>query len=236
MLSLRLWPNDIAAIIIDDNKLILNWIKPRSNSNKGIQAFQLKAHKTIALQDPKSQSQLFNLTALKKHILDFLTAHKIKHAQVVMGLSTAGIIEQFVTCTNATPSNHDFALPSGCLVLDYVYLYPNDTGAFTFYVCSIRQEHLLQYKLLAIAANLNLRTIIPSRMALLQLYHTVQGAAFRYSSLGVAMQQNNNNVEHLSSNETIHRLLRINSDVSINFTEQTLYLKTTLGLALSGSL
>jgi len=235
MLSLHLWPNDIAAIIIDHNQLIMNWVKP--SANKKFQAFELKAHRVIPLHAAEGQPHLFNLTTIKKHILEFLTTHKIKHAQVAMGLSAPGIIEQLVTSPTAAPQRHDFTfLPTGCPLWDYVYLYPHDNGTFTFYVCGIQQQQLLQYKLLAISANLNLKTLIPSRLALLHLYHAVQGSVFRHSQLGVAMQQNNNNIEQLCTTETVHRLLSINAHVSINFTEQAPHLRTTLGLCLSNRL
>jgi len=240
MLSLRSWPSEVVTIILHTDQLIINWIKPhkKSSTYKGLPSFELKAHQAITLETTAcNQAQIFNLTVLKTHINTFLKTHKIKNAPVAMALSMHDVIEQFVASAIATPDKNNFTfLSSGNLVWDYLYLYPHDDGTFTFYVCGIKQEQLLQYKLLAISANLQLKALLTSRMALLQLYRLVQGPAFRHSQLAVTMQRNNNNIDQLLGTEVIHRLLTIGKNISINFSQQAPHLRTSLGLVLSSDL
>lgn len=238
MWSLLSWQNETVTIIINADHVALSWIKPHASSPRqsNLQGFTLQAHTVIPLINLECvNSRLYNLTKLSMHISEFLAAHHLKNAQILMAISGAGIIEQCIACPIATPTAQNFALTKtkSSLVWDFSYLYPADDGNFTFYVCGIQQEILLQYKLLAIAAKLHLKSLITQRMALLQLYRHVQGAVFRHSQLAVTMQRNNNAIEHLCTSETIARLLTINPSLSISMQNQMLNLGTSLGLVIS---
>ncbi len=114
----------------------------------------------------------------------------------------------------------------------YNYLYPRDHSHF-FYVCGIKKTLLLQYQLLAINNGFDTQLVTTERNALLTLYRSLFGSAFRHSHLGVDMSHRNNIVEHLFSRDDLARILSIspNHDISAH---DTIPLLTSCGLFLSG--
>lgn len=240
MLSLLSWKNELITILIDADQMVLHWIAPQKKSSyKHLPAFILKAQAVFPMHAiGDNQSHLYNLTQIKKNVVNFIKTNNIKNAYACMALTSPGIAEQFVACPIANPTHDTFtAITPKNLIWDYVYLYPDDErNAFIFYLCGISQQQLLQYKLLAIGSNIALKMVTTQHMALIKLYHAMQGPAFRHSQLAVSLQRVNNSIDQLFTSESIHRMLTIDPKVSLNFTKQAPYLRTTLGLALSSGL
>ncbi|MDR3550835.1 MAG: hypothetical protein P4L31_05435 [Candidatus Babeliales bacterium] len=236
MLSLLSWKNELITIIIDADQIVLHWIAPQKKSPT--RTFILKAQAVVPIETGNNQSHLYNLTDIKKNVLQFIKTNNIKNAFACMAITAPGIVEQFVACPIASPTHDTFtSITPQNLIWDYVYLYPDDErNAFIFYLCGISQQQLLQYKLLAISSNIELKAVMTQQMALIQLYHAMQGPAFRHSQLAVSLQRTNNNIDKLFTSESIHRMLTIDPKVSLNFSQHAPYLRTTLGLALSSGL
>jgi hypothetical protein len=113
-------------------------------------------------------------------------------------------------------------------------MYPNDHGQFIFYLYSVPRALLLQYKLLAIAAHLNLITITTKRMALLNAYKHIFGAAFRRSQFGIDMIKHHNKIEELISTPILQRIVTIPPTISA--TDECVHLATAYGLFTLGEL
>ena len=86
-------------------------------------------------------------------------------------------------------------------------MYPNDDGQFVFYVYSVPRSLVLQYQLLAIAAQCNLITMTTQTMALLSAYKNIFGTAFRRSQLAVDMMRCNNTIDDLIGIDTVNRMI-----------------------------
>ena len=233
MLSLRSCRNELVTVIIHEHSITLHWITVKKNAlQHPISSIgELKACMTI---DAPYALPCSNLTAMQTHLHDFIQKHNIRNAALSFAVNGPSMLEQFASSATAHPAPETFALVTPKHMLwDYTYLYPNEQNAFIFYLCGISQQHVLQYKLLAIKSNLPLRAIMSKNMALIQLYRSLQGPAFRHSQLAVCLTRAQHNVDQLFTNEIIHRLLAINPAVSLNFTQQAPLLRTTLGLALT---
>jgi hypothetical protein len=108
----------------------------------------------------------------------------------------------------ATPHRADFVIPkSAHMMWEYRYMYPTDNGQFVFYAYSVPRSVLLQYKLLAIAAECNLITVTTQTMALLLAYQHMFGSAFRQSQLAIDMMRCNNNIGDLITVDTVRRMM-----------------------------
>lgn len=174
---------------------------------------------------------LFNPTKIQGHITTFLKEHALSHAFISLAVSGPSIKEEIIAHCTAKPTEQELGInPSHNEVIDYTYLYPTDTGSFTFYVCSIERGLLLQYQLLAMASSLNLVAVTTENMALLNAYKYLEQPTFRHSQLAVAMKQANNCFENLITDEIIgKRFSIISKKCSVPPTERS-HLLTALGL------
>ena len=207
-----MWPlpplnKSFVSVVFSPQNLTCSWIQ-RSNKKAPL---TLRAHKQHNLQNLElEKSNVFNPTQIKQYIVNFLTTYNLKHSFVSFALSGPQIQEQFVTLTTATPHRDNFSVSNNPhMHWQWTYVYPNDAGKFTFYLCGIPQQLLFQYKLLASSTPLNLLTISTPRMALLQLYRFIYGSAFRHAQLAIDMQRYHNIIEQLFTHDTIARIVHI---------------------------
>lgn len=202
-----MWPlpklqNELVTLVLTPESLTCAWLRQRQQSlqsffskktadNKANPPFTLHAYRQIPLEHQQfSQAVLYNPTFIKQQITSFLTEHALTHAFISLGISGDRVLQRLIPMDTAMPTRSHFLLPElAHMHWDYQYLYPNHDGTFTFYLYGIRQEQLLQYKILATAASLNLVRITPSWAPYFQLYKQVQGAPFSQHALAAAIEK-----------------------------------------------
>ena len=231
-----MWPlpsykNELVTITICPQYLTCSWIK---SSNKQA-PLQLCAYERFDLDHLELEKLIvFNPTAIKKHINTFTKKHRLHNAPIACALAGPQVSERLLTLNTLTPQPEQVVTArSPHMRWEYRYLYPHDNGNFVFYRCGIPQPLLLQYKLLATRANLNLLTLTTERMALLTLYKYLYGSAFRQSQLAVHMMQRNNMIEQLFSPETLARILHVPDKNTTLQSKELLPLLSSCGLFVS---
>jgi hypothetical protein len=201
-----MWPmpalaHKFVSIIFIPDVVICYWLE-KTEKNKQL---VVRAYKQYPLGNLELTNLiLFNPTVIKKHITSFLSEHNLQDAFVAFALHGPAVHEEFVTLPTSTPHRNDFTIPnSSHLLWEYRYVYPSDDGQFVFYVYSVPRFVVLQYELLAVAAQCNLITMTTQTMALLSAYEHMFGSAFRRSQLAIDMMQCNNNIGDLITADAV---------------------------------
>lgn len=208
-----MWPmfafaHKFVAIFFTEDALSCYWME---KTDQGAAPLTLRAYKSYPLNNLELEHLiLFNPTVIKKHITSFLQEHDLSDAFVAFALQGPAVTEQFIAMPTSTPHRTDFTISNSAHVLwEYRYLYPNDDGQFVFYVYSVPQSVVLQYKLLAIAMQCNLITMTTQTMALLSAYQHMFGSAFRRSQLAIDMMRCNNNIGEVFTMDALRRMVNI---------------------------
>jgi hypothetical protein len=206
-----MWPmpalaHKFVCITFSSHSMGCCWIE---KAEHGTAPLTLRAYKNYSLNNRELANLIiFNPTVIKEHITSFLSEHNLQDAFVAFSLHGPAVYEQFVTMPTATPHRNDFAVSNSAHMLwEYRYLYPNDEGQFVFYVYSVPRYIVLQYELLAVAAQCNLITITTQTMALLSAYEHMFGSAFRRSQLAIDMMQYNNNIGEIITMDDVRRMV-----------------------------
>jgi len=227
-----MWPipaleHTIVSVSFSPDAIACSWIEKAKN---GTAPLIMRAYKRYPLTNLElTNLVLFNPTVIKKCITSFLHEHNLAHAFIGFILHGPTISEQFVAMPTSTPHRTDFAISNSArsLVWEYRYLYPNDHGQFVFYVYTVPRYLILQYQLLAIAAQCNLITMTTQTMALLSAYKNIFGTAFRRSQLAVDMMRYNNNIGDIITVDALRCM--VSGTASIAITDR-LYCAATVGL------
>jgi len=229
-----MWPlppldKQFVAITIQPHHLTCSWIQPSHKKTPLL----LRAYKRFNLQNLELEKlTLFNPTRIKQCITTFLTTHQLDNAFIAYSLSGPTITEQFISLQTASPTPDNFpAQKTKNYLWGYEYIYPRD-HQFIFYVYRISRTTLLQYKLLAITAHLNVTAIIPQRSVLLSLYKFLYGKTFRQAQLAIDMIRHHNMIEYLFTPDLLARIISISPPIQ-NITEEMPYLLTACGLFVS---
>ena len=207
-----MWPipaldHKLVCVLFTPEAMVCSWIEKTNNATAPL---LLRAYKHYPLNNLELEHlTLFNPTVIKNYITSFLQQHNLADAFIAFIVHGPGVTEQFVAMPTSTPHRTDFGISSNSrsLLWEYRYLYPNDHGQFVFYVYSIARSLVLQYQLLAIAAQCNVITITTQTMALLSAYKNIFGPAFRRSQLAVDMMRCNNAIEELIAVDTLNRMI-----------------------------
>lgn len=211
-----MWPipafaHKFVSVSFTSDALVCCWIE---KTKHGTAPLIVRAYKSYPLHNLElEQLILFNPTTIKKHISSFLQTYDLSDAFVAFALHGPVVMEQFIAMPTSTPHRNDFNIPSTArnVVWEYRYLYPNDDGQFVFYVYSVPRFVVLQYKLLAIAAQCNLITMTTQTMALLSAYQHFFGSAFRRSQLAVDMMRCNNNIGEIITADALRRMVNMSA-------------------------
>jgi len=220
--------NQLVTITFQPQVMTCSLITPSKRSAP----LALHAYKKITFQELELESLIvFNATKIKQHINDFLASCNAPNAFVACSLRGPTLFERFVSTTKADPSMEDFEVSErNHMLWDYRFAYPADNGLWVFYVMGMPRTLLLQYQLLAIAAQFNLVTVTSERMALLKLYEYQHGNAFRRSQLAIDMLRHHNMVEYLFDGDTLSRILYIPSNLAHHRIDDTHHLLSACGL------
>jgi hypothetical protein len=228
-----MWPfpklNDqIVTVTLNPSALSCAWIQ----KNKQLARYELRAYQCTPLMNGEfANANLFNPTGIQRHINHFLTQHELTDACISMAVAGPHVTESVVELPTARPHIEQFPFPKlKKLVWEYRYLYPTDHNSFAFYVCGIAHHHLLQYQLSAIKNAHNLVAITSERMALLQLYKYIQGAAFRPAQLGKELALHNQDIHSLFTTDMLRRMLFVKPALSLHVETERSALLTNLGL------
>jgi len=214
-----MWPipaleHELISISFSPDSVACSWIQ---KTTTGTAPLILRAYKRYLLTNLELENlTIFNPTVIKKHITSFLQEHNLSNAFIAISLQGPGLMEKFVTMPTSTPHHTDFGIATVSNVQwEYRYLYPSDHGQYVFYVYSFPRSLLLQYKLLAIAAQLNVIAITTKTMSLLDTYKNVFGTAFRRSQLAIDMMRHNNNIDKLISVDALRRIITIPAEIGV---------------------
>ena len=211
-----MWPipaleQKFVTVLFSPEAVVCSWIE----ADHGVNALTLRAYKRYPLNNLElTHLTLFNPVLIKKYISSFLQQHNLVNAFVIFILHGPSLVEQFIAMPTSTPHRADFGIANNASVLwEYRYVYSNDQGQYVFYVYSVPQSLILQYKLLAIATQCNLITITTQTMALLSAYKNIFGAAYRRSQLAVDMMRCNNNVIEIITADALRRMVSGTSSI-----------------------
>jgi hypothetical protein len=210
-----MWPisslaHKFVAVFFTPDSLVCCSIEKTKNNAAPL---AVRAYKQYSLNNLELTNLiLFNPTIIKKHITSFLTEHNLQNAFVAFVLHGPAVTEKFVAIPTSTPHRTDFMMQNSTHVMwEYRYVYPNDDGQFVFYVYSVPRSVLLQYKLLAIAAQCNVITMTTQTMALVSAYQHMFGSAFRRSQLAVDMMRYNNNIGDIITIDALRRMVDVSA-------------------------
>jgi hypothetical protein len=227
-----MWPipvveHEIVTVSFSSDSLVCSWIQ---KTNNGLAPLVLRAYERYLFDNLELEHlTIFNPTTIKKHITSFLHKHDKQNAFIVFSLDGSGVTEQFVALPTSTPHRADFGVTYSSNVLwGHRYVYPNDHGQSVFYVYSVPRSLLLQYQLLAVAAECNVITITTKNMGLLTVYKHIFGAAFRRSQLAIDMMRHNNNIDDLISVDILKRIITVPLSVQLN--DERSYIAAACGL------
>lgn len=199
----------------------------RSYEKMSIRAFARTAFATNEL----ISGIMYNPTRIKNIINSFMVKNRIKNADLLISIEGSAIFQTILQLPKASPQPSDFRIARlHTLIWDYLYLYPQDDGLFSFYIAGMPQSLLMQYTLLFISLRLQPQIITTELTAHIYLYRSLYGAAFRTSQLAHDMQSNDNQLTRFFAPETIKRLAHIPHHLA---TEHS-YVITALGLAALG--
>jgi len=175
-------------------------------------SFKLLAFQEISFSHHEyDQGNIFNPSSIARAITHFLATHKKQSTPIVFIIDGNHIDQKIVSCVSASPSKDTFKVDEKLHSFNYLYVYPEASGTFSFYTCSIPHTILMQYKLLAIANKLNLQAISTRTMAHFSLYRLLQGSTYSQTALGMLLENNNNNTRALINDQTIQNMLHIDS-------------------------
>ncbi len=209
-----MWPifacaDKFVTISFTPDSLVCCWI---DKTDRGTAPLLVHAYKSYPLNNLElEQLILYNPTVIKKYITSFLQEHNLSDAFIAFALQGPAVKEQFVAMPTSTPHRTDFNVANARNMLwEYRYLYSYD-GQFIFYVYSVPRSVVLQYKLLAIAAQCNLITMTTQTMALLSAYQHLFGSAFRRSQLAVDMMRCNNKIGDIITMDAVRRMVNMSA-------------------------
>lgn len=197
--------------------------------------YELKGYKRITLDSFElTNGYIHNPTAIENHITSFLAKHNLKNAFIAIALRGPRVYERIATLPTTVSDPTDAILPNKQQqIWSYRYLYSQENAQSTFYVCSIAQSLLFQYKLLAIRQRLNLISITTVSMAHLHTYTYGYGVAFRHSQLAHDMALCKNRIEDLVSPDVIRRRLTIPARYAHDVDHELPTLTPLFGLVIS---
>jgi len=226
-----MWPiptleRKFVSVLFFPDALVCCWMV-RTKSGKA--SLKVCAYKRYPLTTELVHLMIFNPTLIKKYITSFLEQYDLQDAFVAFALHGPLVTETFTAMPTSTPHRADFGITSGAksTLWHYQYLYPYD-GQFIFYTYTVPRVLILQYQLLAIAAQCNLLMMTTHTAGLLSTYQHIFGSAFRRSQLGLDMMRCSNNIDTLISTDSLHRIIDCGADINVN--QERLYLATAVGL------
>ncbi len=227
-----MWPipsleHEVVSISFSPENMTCCWIQ-KTNMAIARAPLLMKAYKRYSLHNLELHKLIpFNPTRIKKYISSFLYEHNLQNAFITFCLD--GIAEKCVVLPTSTPHRADFDIKNvSSMQWEYRYLYPNHDGQHVFYVYAVPRSLILQYKLLAIAAQCNLVTMTTQTVALLDAYKHIFGTAFRKSQLAVDMMRHDNVIADLISVDAIRRMIVVPSHINLN--EEKNFIATACGL------
>lgn len=223
--------SDLVTISCSDTAIACAWMCPRKEKL----TYELKAYKRITLDRFElTNGYIHNPTSIENHITSFLTKHNLKNAFIAIALRGPMIYESIATLPTTVADPADIVLPKKQQqIWSYRYLYSQENAQATFYICSVAQSLLFQYKLLAIRQRLNLIGITTVSMAHLHAYTYGYGVAFRHSQLAYDMARCKNRIDDLVCPDVIRRRLIIPTRYVNDIEHELSTLTPLFGLAIS---
>jgi len=229
-----MWPfsrkkNDLVTVSLTPQNITCSCI------NTGEQTPVLKAYKRIPLKHLEfAQAIPFNQTKLSKEIALFLTEHQLHDVDLVLALSGPKIFETVITLQESSPERSDFDFPGMQeMNWNFAYLCPSGRNGFDFFVCGMRQEHLLSYQLLLHRCKASVATITAGKLAYLHLYKNIKGASFRQSELSLDLLHHRYDLTSLVNAELLAKSIEIHPNLQLDLTTEHTFLSQSLGLFFS---
>jgi hypothetical protein len=214
------------SIVIHENMLSLAWLQWHNKAQP-----HLKAYKTIPLLSSEIvHGIIYNPTAIKIIIQEFLTRHNVAHVPVLCAIKNSIIAEKYfhTASSELSPDIKEFFKKK---VWNYCHLGSTiDHDSFVIYACGLPREYMFHYRLFALFAQLNLVMITTGTMAQFMLYKYMYGAAFRQSQLSVDLARHTYDLTSFFTVDSITRAVFIHPDVHGSWQSQVPMLASALGL------
>ena len=223
--------SNLVTISCSPTTIACAWITPVKEKAP----YALKAYRRIPIERLElAQGYVHNPTQIDTYIASFLAKHNLQNACIALALRGPTIYETIATTPSTVHDPSDSLVPKKQQhIWSYRYLYSQDTAQATFYICSISQALLFQYKLCALRQKLNLIGITTTSMAYLHAYTHAYGVAFRHSQLARDMSRCNNSIDQLVPSDIIRRRLIVPSRYTSALDHELSSLTPLLGLAMS---
>ncbi len=225
-----MWPlprisSEIVSISFAPHAISCAWI------HKSAEKFQhrLQAFKTIVFDQNEA---LLVPMRLRSSIIEFLKVNKLSDANIFFSLNQPAIIEKIITLPTKDPAPDQFEQPHlQSLIWDSQLLYQQDYDHWAFYLSCMQPEVLFQLKLLAASCDLNLRSIIPSFIACMQLHQALKKDSTSVDRFGDHMMTQHNNIKSLITINDLASFIAI--DPAIRFTNPSDFevIKELIGVA-----
>ncbi len=217
----------LIGISIGSKQLTCSLIETNNNKTQ----FILKGFTHIPLDSFEYKNlTAFNITALKKHIAQFIKEQRIKYPYAVISFSGPGFMEKVINLATGVPTVEHLNTASKNIVWDYQPIgYTRTTGKTHYYICGIPRENLLQHQLLAHMSDINCIQIIPQRIALLKALRFIFPDAWQTTTINnhASLQ---NFIDYYTDQCAIDSVLKGTSPATIN---KQMYLES-IGNHLSG--
>lgn len=218
--------NTIACVATTENYALM-WIERHRQKKVSL---CIRAH-TIYTPTPNISYDklLYNPSQLYRHIMDFITTHRIKNPSLSFALSTDAIRHHSITSHNHDTQSITTDMDGATWYQQIHYLYPTDDHQHVFYIHAINRAALLQYTLVALRTHLHLVAITTAPLALIELYKILHQGNFRQATFAHDMQQYNNTLANYFTREHLAQI----TGYQMNTTAEELFLLSVgAGLAL----
>ncbi len=221
---------EAVSIVVDENNVSISWIEQNNKNTRP----RLKAHKTFFLQSSEIvDGNIYNPTALKNLIQEFLKRHNLEHPHVALALNAKSLTEKFALMPTPEPTA-DFRHLFKNKEWHYRYVcHALNDDRFIIYACGLPREYIFHYQLFALYADLNLQSLTSTAMTRFILYKKMYGAAFRQSQLSAHLEQHNFDLATFFTPDTIARTLIIPRDIEVVLDQEHKALACAVGLFLS---
>jgi len=158
---------------------------------------------------------LCNPTAIQQHLRYFIDRNNAQHALTLYALNGPSVDEAIQSVsTRGAESCH---------------LYHHNDCPIE-YACALHPAILAQYQLLAIRLRIHLSMITTPFIAMLKLYQSVYGSAFRHTQLSQDLRSHRHCIEDTFADDLILRMVQVNQNVTIDLAKEQFFLLSSLGL------
>jgi hypothetical protein len=173
--------------------------------NTVLNNYTVAGYENYALKNEMSCALIFNITEYILFIKNFLKKYNQYNAFIGFIIADTFLEYEYKTMPTHTITNESLGITHASMsTTGYQCAYTNTNGQAVFYVYRVQKAILLQYMLIGLHIPLNLITIMPQHLCLLEAYKMLKGPAFRQTEFALAMENNENNIMKCIPSDLLH--------------------------------